>query len=393
MLPPCEQGDQMRVLYVSSGLDPRTGGTATAAVSVCLAARRAGIEADLAYPVAPGTESALAPAEAALRAAGVGLHPFPFATIGGRRAIAWGIAPKLNDWVEEEAGRYDLIHAHSVWVWTSVGAVRAAGAAGRPVVIMPHEGLTHFDMGHARAKPLLLAKSWLRGWYLDRVTSWVLSSELERQDSGLDRAANAVAIPHPVFDELAGHAEAHPPPPLAGERPIRVGFMGRFHPKKHLDRLIAAVAEAPGVELHIAGDGPDEYRAALQAQAAPQGARVVWHGFLSADAKPGFLRQLDLLAMPSAYECFGLVGAEALSQGVPVLASPQVGIAEDLHRTGCGLVVSAEISELAAALRDLSQSDQLATMAARAQPAAIDLYSFGAHGRRLAEHYRQVLGG
>jgi hypothetical protein len=69
----------MRILFVSSGLDPRTGGTATAAVSVCLAARRAGLEVDLLYPVEREVEPLLGPTVALLAAAGVTVRAFPSA--------------------------------------------------------------------------------------------------------------------------------------------------------------------------------------------------------------------------------------------------------------------------------------------------------------------------
>ena len=69
----------MRILFVSSGLDPRTGGTATAAVSVCLAARRAGLEVDLLYPVERGVEPLIGSTVALLAGAGVTVRAFPFA--------------------------------------------------------------------------------------------------------------------------------------------------------------------------------------------------------------------------------------------------------------------------------------------------------------------------
>ena len=50
------------------------------------------------------------------------------------------------------------------------------------------------------------------------------------------------------------------------------------------------------------------------------------------------LAGLDVLAMPSEYESFGLSAAEAMLHGVPVLVSERTGIAEVIARHGGGRI-------------------------------------------------------
>src|SRR5271168_4761579 len=119
-------GGRLKVLQVSSGLDPHTGGTATAAVNVALAACRADIAVTLAYPFAPDGAERLVPELARLKAAGVRTIGYPFWRAGGPRAIRWAIAPGLAHFLRDHAGDFDLVHAHSAWVASSVAAVRAA---------------------------------------------------------------------------------------------------------------------------------------------------------------------------------------------------------------------------------------------------------------------------
>src|SRR4051812_32353510 len=161
-------GGALRVLQVSSGLDPLTGGTASAAVNVALAARRAGIAVTLAYPFAPDSAERLMPDLARLRSAGVEVHGFEFARFDRALAARWAIAPALNQFLRGVAGDFDVVHMHSTWVGSSVAAVRAARRAGRPMALMPHEALTRFDMARGRNAVLRFAKSALRGWYLGR---------------------------------------------------------------------------------------------------------------------------------------------------------------------------------------------------------------------------------
>ena len=373
----------MRVLYISSGLDPRTGGTATAAVTVCLAARRAGIEPTLVYPLAPDSAAEVAALTAELDAAGIAHHSFPFGE--GARAIAWGISPALNRWLKEHARDYDLLHAHSVWVMSSIAAVRAARRARRPVVVMPHEGLTRFDMARAGSGWLKRLKRLLRWWYLMKTDRFIVASELERLESQLS-AKQAIAVPQPVIDERL-------PPPAPRDFPAdgayTVGFLGRIHRKKNLHRLIRALPLVPDLRLVIGGDGPEDEKSRLEDLVSHHGLedRVEWRGFIPADEKERFFRDIDLLAMPSEFECFGLVGAEALGEGVPVLVSPTVGIAETVSASGCGLVVPPRADAIAVGLAKLGKEGLLARCAATARDTALAHFSFQAHGAALAALY------
>jgi glycosyltransferase involved in cell wall biosynthesis len=379
----------MKVLYVSSGLDPRTGGTATAAISVCLAAQRAGIEPTLVYPLAPDGAASVAPLLAALDQAGITHHAFPFGEMRAGRAVAWGVSPALNRWLRDHAQDYAVIHAHSVWVLSTVAAVRAARRAHRPVVVMPHEGLTRFDMAHAGSWWLRRAKHLLRFWYLLKVDRFIVASELERLESGLSEA-HAVSIPHPAFDETAA---APPARTMPHGGPFTIGFLGRLHPKKNLRRLIRALPLVPGPRLVIGGDGPDSEKSLIEDLISHHRLedRVEWRGFIAASDKDAFLRSIDLLAMPSAFECFGLAAAEALSQGTPVLVSPTVGIAEMVSEAQCGMVVPPRPDAIAVALTRVGQNGLLARYAANARPAALAHFSFAAHGAALLRLYRALL--
>jgi glycosyltransferase involved in cell wall biosynthesis len=382
-------GGRLKVLQVSSGLDPRTGGTATAAINVALAARHADIAVTLAYPVVPGEAERLAPELARLEAAGVRMIACPFWRAGGRRAVRWAIAPALGRYLRAHAGDFDLIHTHSAWVASSVAAVRAAWRAGRPSLLMPHEALTRFDMARGGNAGLRHAKRALRGWYLRRVDRIVVSSDLERRDSALDDDPRAIVIPHPVLDE-----RAPPPPPAApSDGALRIGFLGRLDPKKNLHRLVKALAAAPDVRLLIGGDGDAAYRADIEAAIARHGVadRVTWLGFVDAAGKPEFFRAVDLVAMPSEFECFGLVAAEALGAGTPVILSPTVGIADMIADAECGAIVPPRADALAACFRRLGDRVELARWRANARQVALELFSFAAHGARLRETYEALI--
>lgn len=96
-----------------------------------------------------------------------------------------------------------------------------------------------------------------------------------------------------------------------------------------------------------------------------------------------FFRGVDLLVVPSHFETFSNVTAEALAQGTPVLVSEAVGIAEILRKAGLGRMVIRSFDDpatVAAAIRRLSRT----RITARERAALVSLLdSHRIHGRIL----------
>lgn len=148
-----------------------------------------------------------------------------------------------------------------------------------------------------------------------------------------------------------------------------IGFIGRLAPEKGVDLLLDAAAQvlpaAPDVVLTIAGGGPEEDALRARVQRLGLGERVRFLGFVRDAAE--YYRTLDVLAMPSRYEAFGLVAAEAMASGVAVVAAPAGGLREVLGDGAAGRVVPVDdVVALAEALRELvTHPSQRAAVAAQ----------------------------
>jgi glycosyltransferase involved in cell wall biosynthesis len=98
------------------------------------------------------------------------------------------------------------------------------------------------------------------------------------------------------------------------------GFVGRLEIRKGLIDLAIAwrevAKELPNAWLVITGNGADEVEARAAVGDTP---RVKWLGHRS--DVPAVLRSLDVLVVPSHWEGFGLIAAEGLAAGVPVIAA------------------------------------------------------------------------
>jgi len=130
-------------------------------------------------------------------------------------------------------------------------------------------------------------------------------------------------------------------PALAGRRLLL--FMGRLHPKKGCDLLVdafaAAAREHPELHLVMAGPDPVGWQADLARRAAFLGVadRVCFPGMLTGDLKWAAFHAADALVLPSHQENFGVVVAEALACGLPVLLSQRVNIWREVLQSGAGL--------------------------------------------------------
>jgi glycosyltransferase involved in cell wall biosynthesis len=215
-----------------------------------------------------------------------------------------------------------------------------------------------------------------------------VSSRLEQVESGDPWGRHTVVIPYGV----RGVA-----PRTISRRQgstLQVGFLARIDPKKNLDLLIRALAiVGDDVELVVAGDGPAPYVQQLKQLAHELGvsSRITWLGFIGSEAKSDFLGTIDVLAMPSDYECFCISVVEALSAGVPVVVSPRVAVSDVVAAHEAGLIVRPQSDSIAAALSRLTSSPALLEKLGNATRSAAAEFSVERHGEHLEREYTRVL--
>ncbi|MEO5373687.1 MAG: glycosyltransferase [Alphaproteobacteria bacterium] len=116
---------------------------------------------------------------------------------------------------------------------------------------------------------------------------------------------------------------AYQPPPEPPE-PGVIGFAGRIgDPRKNVALLIEAVALAvrSGADLRLEMTGTPDATTSRLVTERGLGERVRFHGHVPRESLPDFYRRLDVFAIPSRQEGFGIVGIEAMACGVPVVST------------------------------------------------------------------------
>ncbi|HSK77900.1 MAG TPA: glycosyltransferase [Thermoanaerobaculia bacterium] len=296
-------------------------------------------------------------------------------------------SPALGAAVAESVAGFDLVHLHSVFLWPTSAAARAAERAGVPFVVSPR-GMLVPELMTGRGRWRKAAWMFLaERRTLERAAALHATSDLEaREAARLD-----LPLP-PVFVVPNGVDLAEAPP---GEREPFLLFLGRVSWKKGLDRLIPALAHVPGATLRIAGNDEEGLRPQLErlAHTAGVASRVAFLGPVEGDEKATLLGRAAVLVLPSYSENFGNVVLEAMAAGCPVAVTPEVGLAETVRETGAGIVVDGDPARLGAALAALlADRGRREEMGCRGAEAARERFGWGAVARRMEELYAKAAG-
>jgi len=137
-------------------------------------------------------------------------------------------------------------------------------------------------------------------------------------------------------------------------------YLGRLDPIKGIENLLVACRkiyrdEGPAWFLTIAGSGEARYVASLKTLISELGIQqqVQMVGEVKRDSIGPLFERADLVVVPSYSENFGMVVAEALAHGVPVIASKGTPWS-DLEKRECGLWVDNSPESLAEAISRIS---------------------------------------
>jgi N-acetyl-alpha-D-glucosaminyl L-malate synthase BshA len=174
----------------------------------------------------------------------------------------------------------------------------------------------------------------------------------------------------------------------------RAVHVSNFRPVKRVPWLVEAFAlatrERPA-ELVLVGDGPTRAEACERARQLGLGSRVRFLG--ERDALPELLAPADVFVLSSSEESFGLSALEALSCGIPVVATAVGGVPEVIRDGETGLLSPAgDLQSFADRLRGLLFDPERARrMGAAARADVLTRFAQGPIVAQYERLYRRVL--
>lgn len=277
--------------------------------------------------------------------------PLRLITIGNGKT-GYRYNNKLVDWLKNNHHKYDAIIVEGLWQYHSFAVWRAVANTNTPYFVFTHGML---DPWFKKTFPLKHLKKWLYWpWAEYRVlrdaTATIFTCEEElkqaRKSFWLYKCKEAIVsygTSAPPSDETRLKSLFFAAYPGLKDKRIFL-YLSRIHVKKGCDLLIDAFAEACGTDpaLHLVMAGPDQqnWAAALKKRAEELhiADRITWTGMLQGDQKWGAFYAAEVFCLPSHQENFGIVVAEALACGKPVIISNKVNIWREIESSSAGIV-------------------------------------------------------
>jgi glycosyltransferase involved in cell wall biosynthesis len=317
----------------------------------------------------------------------------------------WKVSLGLRNWLRHHARDYDLLHVHAVWSFATAAAARAARRSGVPYIVRPAGMLSDYSWKRQGWKKRLywafVEKRTIQNAVAFHATSDAEAAEIRsvRCDArvftipnGVDETAFVAPCDSATLRQLSG--------PLVGDLPILL-FLSRLHPKKGIvDRLLPAIvtmrspcflAIAGGEDPHAPGH-EREVRQAIQRLGLAQ--RVALLGSVSPADRWRMFDGADVFVLPSHSENFGVVVAEAMARGCPVVVTDKVQSWSHVRTAEAGEVVSDDVGALAAALdRLISQRELRCACGEAGRAYASEHFRWERIAQQIQRMYRDCLGG
>lgn len=285
-----------------------------------------------------------------------------------------------------------LVHGHGLWLPTNHWTATSAARHKVPMVLHPRGMLEPWALANGWAKKRL--SMWLYQWR-DIASARVLIATSESEFYSLRNLGirqPIAIIPNGVRRDLQPNS-----PPSKSIRGHRTAlFLSRIHPKKGILNLLEAWALVRPTGWHLCIAGPDEAGHLSKVHEAIQQLRlgdcVEYVGEADDDHKSHLYSSSDLFVLPTFSENFGVVVAEALAHGLPVITTRGAPWGELVNRR-CGWWIDVGVDSLCTALKEacsLADSER-ALMGTRAQEYARQ-FNWDAVARDTAAVYAWALG-
>ena len=312
----------------------------------------------------------------------------------------WAYSPALRRWLDTNLSRFDVVHIHSMWLYPNVAATRACWKQCVPYIVRPAGSLEPW---------CLKAKAWRKGLYfrlwekrmLNRAAAVHAVSEQEAQNvRALGITAPVITIPNGIdlaeYQNLPSPEDARRRLGLPQGLPLAL-FLSRIHPKKGLDILgqVFCILRSRVPDARLVIVGPDRHEYAAEIKALYQGLGiaddVVFLGEKRGLDKVAAYAAADVFILPTHSENFGIVVAESLIAGTPVIVSQNTPwkVVEDVG-AGFWLELDAEVfAERAASL--LADPDRARSMGRNGQKLVSEHYDWSAIADELCQFYGRII--
>jgi glycosyltransferase involved in cell wall biosynthesis len=299
------------------------------------------------------------------------------------------------------AGRFDVLHQHSIWTFFSRITARWRAAHGKPTVVAPHGTLEAWALARSRWKKQV-ALALYEKENLESATCLHATGPREAESFRRFGLGNPIAVmPNGVparWLATEGDGDRFRESHSLGDRRVLL-FLSRVHPVKGLPLLLEAAGHLRESLndwiIVVAGAEECDHRAELEPilEAHRLGSLVRFIGPVFGQEKRDAFAAASLFVLPTHSENFAIVVIEALGCGVPVITTHGAPWHE-LEEFGCGWWVPVDVEGVRGAMEEALalEPSELERMGSLGRTLVRDQYTWEAVADRSVALYRWLLG-
>jgi glycosyltransferase involved in cell wall biosynthesis len=286
-----------------------------------------------------------------------------------------------------------LVHDHGIWLPSNHATASTCKKLSVPRIVSPHGMLDSWALAYKRFKKRLAWSLYQRS-DLESAAAFHVTSEIE----AISVRRLGFHQPIAVIPNGIALSDIQVFLKIVSPKRRQVLFLSRLHPVKGLANLISAWATLQPVDWKLVIAGPDEenHREEIQRLINEKGisGSIELVGEADQVEKWRLLEASQVLVLPSHSESFGLVVAEALAMGVPVITTIATPWSE-LESHGCGWWIEIGVEPLAEALRQAFATDEnvLREMGERGAQLIAKKYSLAETGKKMFQFYNWLTSG
>lgn len=358
----------MKVLHIISSLDVKTGGPARSVPQTCIELAKLGLHIEIiAQPSS---------------------NPVDIPEIPNLKIIFYTYSELIKFAKDLSNTNYDLIHLQHIWAPYIPIMANAARKKGIPYIITPRGMLEPWIMARNSWKKKLAMMLYQRK-DLNKASLLHATAEMEAD------SIRKLGFKNPIAVIPNGIDLSDLPAPKREYGNKKMVFLSRIHPKKGIELLLEAWNQINIGDwtLEIAGDGEPAYIESIKQRIdflTLKSVKLV--GPRYGEEKWNFIKSADIFVLPTFSENFGIVVAEALAMGVPVITT-QGTPWQELETFNCGWWIDLSLETLKANLEIAMKcnSKALIEMGNNGTELISRKYDIKAVALQLTEEYQKLI--
>jgi glycosyltransferase involved in cell wall biosynthesis len=387
----------MKILVVIPALGEIYGGPSKSVMSLTKAIGKSGVSIDIITTNANGSKTLDVPLLVWIQEENYRIQYFPYWNF-----LDYKFTWSLTRWLFHNITNYDLVHTNAIFSYPVLPAYWSCQMAKIPYIVTPRGMLEPWALAYKIWKKKLYFNC-LEKPALQKASAIQMLASTEAEGiKNLHLKPPVVIVPNGIHrEDFASLPEPeifyHQFPETKNKRLII--FLGRIDPKKGLDLLAPAFAQAyqkfPDTHLIIAGIDNTGFLPTAQSYFINAGCShaVTFTGMLTGSIKYAALAAAKIYVAPSYSEGFSMSVLEGMAAGLPCVITtgcnfPEAGEAEVAR------IVNIDVGSIAKAIIQLLEDDQKAkNMGDRARQFILDNYTWDKILLKMISVYENIIQG